>query len=254
MRSLFDTPTFNFPPEPELAAPVPPIEAVLFDFANTIFHVLEMPEWLHRVAIDVGRPGAFDDPATISVVCAELAEAYQLPEVQAAQVGRDTDQPAHRRGMYAWWSKVDFLKGIEAPAYERMIADDSWVPYPDTGPVLQALHERGVPVGVVSDIAWDIRRHVAAAGLEDLIGTFALSFEVGREKPDPQLFLKACADLGCDPRRTLMVGDNPARDGGAAATGLRAFILAGEHRTGERGLHQVLSLVATTPVATTPGK
>jgi HAD superfamily hydrolase (TIGR01509 family) len=243
MRSLFDTPTFNFPPEPELAAPVPPIEAVLFDFANTIFHVLEMPEWLRRVAHDVGRPGAFADPAAADRVTAELAAAYQLPEVQAAQVGRDTDQAAHRRGMYAWWSRVEFLRGIEEPAYERMIADDSWVPYPDTGPVLRELRARGVPVGVVSDIAWDIRRHVAAAGLDELIGAYALSFEVGREKPDPQLFLKACADLGCDPRRTLMVGDNPARDGGAAATGLRAFILAGEHRTGERGLRQVLSLV-----------
>lgn len=238
MRSLFDTPTFNFPPESELAAPVPPIEAVLFDFANTIFHVLEMPEWLRRVAVDAGRP--LDAP---DVVTASLADAYQLPDVQAAQVGRDTDQAAHRRGMYAWWSRVDFLRGIEELAYDRMIADDSWVPYPDTGPVLQELRARGIPVGVVSDIAWDIRRHVVAAGLGELIGAYALSFEVGREKPDPQLFLKACADLGCDPRRTLMVGDNPARDGGAAATGLRAFILAGEHRTGERGLRQVLSLV-----------
>jgi HAD superfamily hydrolase (TIGR01509 family) len=238
MRSLFDTPTFNFPPEPELAAPVPPIEAVLFDFANTIFHVLELPEWLRRVAVDAGR--ALDAPDVIS---ASLAEAYLLPEVQAAQVGRDTDQAAHRLGMYAWWSRVDFLRGIEEQAYERMIADDSWVPYPDTGPVLGELRARGIPVGVVSDIAWDIRRHVVAAGLEELIGAYALSFEVGREKPDPQLFLKACADLGCDPRRTLMVGDNPVRDAGAAATGMRAFILAGEHRTGERGLHQVLSLV-----------
>ena len=80
MRSLFDTPTFNFPPEPELAAPVPPIEAVLFDFANTIFHVLPLPEWLRRVAVDAGRP--LDDP---DVVAASLADAYQLPEVQAAQ-------------------------------------------------------------------------------------------------------------------------------------------------------------------------
>jgi len=238
MRSLFDTPTFNFPPESELAAPVPPIEAVLFDFANTIFHVLPLPEWLRRVAVDAGRP--LDDP---DVVAASLADAYQLPEVQAAQVGRDTDQAAHRRGMYAWWRQVDFLRGIEELAYDRMIADDSWVPYPDTGPVLQELRAREIPVGVVSDIAWDIRRHVVAAGLEELIGAYALSFEVGREKPDPQLFLKACADLGCDPRRTLMVGDNPSRDAGASATGMRAFILAGEHRIGERGLRQVLSLL-----------
>jgi HAD superfamily hydrolase (TIGR01509 family) len=243
MRTLFDTPTYNFPDAADQAAPVPPIEAVLFDFANTIFHIIEMPDWLHRIAADVGRKDEFDDPDAVGKVCAELAEAYKKPEVQAAQVGRDTDAPAHRRGMYAWFREVEFLRGAEEAAYARMIADDSWVPYPDTGPLLRKLRELGIPVGVVSDIAWDIRAHVAHAGLEDLIGTYALSFEVGREKPDPQLFLKACADLGCDPRRTLMVGDNPARDGGATAVGMRAFILAGEHRTGERGLHQILPLL-----------
>ncbi|SFF27642.1 HAD family hydrolase [Streptomyces mirabilis] len=67
-----------------------------------------------------------------------------------------------------------------------------------------------------------------------------ISYEQGREKPDPQLFLKACADPGADPRATLMVGDNPIRDGGAAACGLRAYILPAEHRTGERGLTDVL--------------
>jgi HAD superfamily hydrolase (TIGR01509 family) len=238
MRSLFDTPTFNVPAEAEMAAPVPPIEAVLFDFANTVFHVIELPEWLGRVASDTGRP--LDD---VDEVVAQLAAAYERPDVRAAQVGRDTDAPAHRRAMRAWFHEVEFLRGIEDAAYNRMIADDSWVPYPDTAPVLRELQQRGVPVGVVSDIAWDIRRHVAHFGLQALISGYALSFEVGREKPDPQLFLKACADLGSDPRRTLMVGDNPARDGGAQAVGLRAFILAGEHRTGERGLRQVLPLV-----------
>lgn len=63
-----------------------------------------------------------------------------------------------------------------------------------------------------------------------------------RERPDPQLFLKACADLDTDPRATLMVGDNPIRDGGAAACGLRTYISPSEPRTGERGLTGVLRL------------
>ena len=40
-----------------------------------------------------------------------------------------------------------------------------------------------------------------------------------------------------------MVGDNPARDGGATACGLRAYILPAEQRTGDRGLAEVLRLV-----------
>ena len=231
MRTLFDSHAANLAPA-DLAGPVPPVEAVLFDFANTIFRMIDAEEWLRRTGID--------EPA---LVVTRLAEAARRPEVAAAQVGRDTDAEAHRRAMYAWFSAVDALRGHEKAAYDRMIADDSWVPYGDTEPVLRALFERGIPVGVVSDIAWDISAHLAHHGMAHLVDAYALSHEVGREKPDPQIFLKACADLGVDPRRTLMVGDNPARDGGAAVVGIRALILPAEHRTGERGLHQVLALV-----------
>ena len=232
MRTLFDTPSANQPADADLAAPVPRVEAVLFDFANTIFRMIDVEEWLRRVGVD--------DPTG---AVAQLAAAALRPDIVAAQVGRDTDAGSHRRAMYAWFTEVDALHGREEAAYDRMIADDSWIPYEDTGPLLRALFERGIPVGVVSDIAWDISAHLAFHEMADLVDAYALSHEVGREKPDPQIFLKACADLGVDPRRTLMVGDNPVRDGGAAAVGIRAFILPAEHRVAVRGLDQVLALI-----------
>jgi FMN phosphatase YigB (HAD superfamily) len=57
------------------------------------------------------------------------------------------------------------------------------------------------------------------------------------------MFLTACTDLGADPRRTLMVGDNPARDGGAVACNLRVLLLPAEPKVGERGLDAVLRLI-----------
>jgi hypothetical protein len=42
-----------------------------------------------------------------------------------------------------------------------------------------------------------------------------------------------------------MVGDNPVRDGGATACGLRTYILPAEHRTGDRGLADTLRLVGS---------
>jgi FMN phosphatase YigB (HAD superfamily) len=243
LRTLFDSPSLLPPSEADLAAPVPPVEAVLFDFSNTIFHIIGLQEWLRRVAGASGRPHALDAPGAMATVLGQLTEAYTRPEVLARQVGRDTSAAAHRSAMSAWFAEVEFLRGYEDVGYAQMTAADAWLPYPDTGPVLRALAGRGIPVGVVSDIGWDLRVHLAHHGMADLVGAVALSYEVGREKPDPVIFLKACSDLGADPRRTLMVGDSPARDGGAVAVGLRAFILPGEHRTGERGLRQVLSLL-----------
>jgi HAD superfamily hydrolase (TIGR01493 family) len=219
------------------------VQAVLFDFVNTLFHMIDADRWLRHVAADTGRAGELDDPALAAAVLTDLDAAYQLPDVLAAQVGRDLSAQRHRDAMIAWFAAVPFLRGHEPAAHARLVHADSWEPYPDTAAVLHGLRERGVRVGVVSDIAWDIRAHVAHRGLGDLVDTYALSFEVGREKPDPELFRKACADLGADPRATLMVGDNPVRDGGACAAGLRCYILPAEHRTGERGLTPVLDLV-----------
>ncbi|MBT2423332.1 HAD-IA family hydrolase [Streptomyces sp. ISL-22] len=243
IQTLFETPSTYRPSDAEMAAPVPPVRAVLFDFSNTIFQMIGLESWLRRVGAAAGRLAVLDEPGAVAEISGQLRAASLLPSVVALQEGRDLSAEQHRRAMRGWWERVDFLRGAEEAAYRELTAPDAWVPYPDTEPVLRALRERGLRIGVVSDFAWDLRGHLAHHGLEDLIDTCVLSYEQGREKPDPQLFLKACADLGADPRATLMVGDNPVRDGGASACGLRTYILPAEPRTGERGLADVLRLV-----------
>lgn len=242
-RTLFETPSAYRPSDAEMAAPVPPVQAVLFDFSNTLFQMIDLQTWLRRVGSAAGRLALLHEPGAVAGISDELRAAFRLPSVVALQEGRDLSSAQHRRAMWGWWEQVDFLRGAEEAAYRELTAADAWVPYPDTEPVLRALRQRGLRVGIVSDFAWDLRTHLAHHGLDALIDTYVISYEQGREKPDPQLFLKACADLGADPRATLMVGDNPVRDGGAAACGLRTYILPAEHRTGERGLMDVQRLV-----------
>jgi HAD superfamily hydrolase (TIGR01509 family) len=243
IRTLFETPSAYRPDDADMAAPVPPVHAVLFDFSNTIFQMIDLETWLRRVGSAAGRLAVLDEPGAVAGISDQLRTAFRLPSVVALQEGRDLSSEQHRRAMWAWWQQVDFLRGAEEAAYRELTAPDAWVPYPDTEPVLRALRGRGLRIAVVSDFAWDLRTHLAHHGLDAMIDTCVISYEQGREKPDPQLFLKACADLGADPRATLMVGDNPVRDGGAAACGLRTYILPAEHRTGERGLTDVQRLV-----------
>ncbi|MDF3148713.1 HAD-IA family hydrolase [Streptomyces sp. T21Q-yed] len=226
-----------------MAAPVPQVEAVLFDFSNTIFQMIDLETWLGRVAAAGNRADVLEEPGAVAGIALQLRDTFRLPAVVALQEGRDLSCERHRRAMQGWWGHVDFLRGVEETAYRELTAPDAWLPYPDTEPTLRALRARGLRIGIVSDFAWDLRVHLAHAGLEDLVDACVISCEVGREKPDPQLFLKACADLGADPRATLMVGDNPGRDGGATACGMRAYILPAEPRTGDRGLAEVLRLV-----------
>ncbi|HET6358895.1 HAD-IA family hydrolase [Streptomyces sp.] len=243
IHTLFETPSAYRPSDAEMATPVPPVQAVLFDFSNTLFQMIDLERWLRRVGATSGRLAVLDEPGAVAEISGQLRAAFRLPSVVALQEGRDLSSDQHRRAMRGWWEQVDFLRGAEEAAYRELTAPDAWVPYPDTGPVLRALRKRGLRVAIVSDFAWDLRIHLARHGLDALIDTCVISYEQGREKPDPHLFLKACAHLGADPRTTLMVGDNPVRDGGAAACGLRTYILPAEHRTGERGLADILRLV-----------
>ncbi|WP_329343700.1 HAD-IA family hydrolase [Streptomyces sp. NBC_00663] len=243
IRTLFETPSAYRPSGAEMAAPVPSVQAVLFDFSNTLFQMIDLETWLRRVGSATGRLAVLDEPSAVAEISDQLRAAFRLPSVVALQEGRDLSSAQHRRAMWGWWEQVDFLRGAEEAAYRELTTPDAWVPYPDTEPVLRALRQRGLRVGVVSDFAWDLRTHLVHHELDALIDTCVISYEQGREKPDPQLFLKACADLGADPRATLMVGDNPVRDGGAAACGLRTYILPAEHRMGERGLLDVQRLV-----------
>ena len=237
---LYSLPT-AIPTSPaDLAGPVPPVEAVLFDFANTLFRMPPTEEYLGRIWAKAGRAPETLDAAAVAE---QVHAAGRLAHVAAAQHLRDTSAEKHRAATELWFAEVPAFAGIESVAYDAVLDLESWYPYDDTKTVLRTLSERGVPVGIVSDIPFDLRENFAAHGLAEYVGAYSLSYELGVEKPDPRMFLKPCADLGADPRRTLMVGDNPARDGGAVACNLRVLLLPAEPKTGERGLDAVLRLV-----------
>jgi HAD superfamily hydrolase (TIGR01509 family) len=108
-------------------------------------------------------------------------------------------------------------------------------------PTLKALRAAGVPVAVVSNIGFDIRPMCAEMGFADLVDEFVLSYEVGRCKPDPAIFYRACAGLGVDPEDTLMVGDTRA-DAGAVAAGCRVYLVPCAAAGVSNGIASVLTL------------
>lgn len=218
-----------------------PVKALLFDFFNTLFHVVDDADWIREVAHDRGLN--LDDDAIARIV-EELEAAWTLPEVARAQQGRDLTPEAHRTAALTWLRAVPALAPIAEHLYEHLASPRCWVPYDDTATVLRELRSRGVPVGVVSDIAWDIRETFAHHGLDGLVDAFALSYEVKATKPDPRLFECACEGLGIPPDHVLMVGDTPASDAGAVMLGMRAYILpATGAMARRRGLDAVLRLL-----------
>ncbi|MFF0527288.1 HAD family hydrolase [Nocardia amikacinitolerans] len=212
------------------------IEAVLFDFSGTIFRLEEDESWGEEL---VGADGAdFDVEAKAEILRRMTAPVEQFMTFDAAGQrawdNRDLDPALHRHAY------LEVLRSSGVPTeeqaerlYGRLIDPLAWTPYPDTGPVLEFLAAQGVPVGVVSNIAFDVRPAFRTRGWDRLVGAVALSFEVGVIKPEPEIFLAALNELGVDPARALMVGDSANADGGATALGSR-FALVDPLPTAER--------------------
>lgn len=228
------------------------IKGVLFDFSGTLLRIESAESWL-RAALTAS--GTAMDEAQIVRRAAELERAGALPggsppvalpaELAGPWETRDRDARRHR-AVYTGLARQVPLPRPELyeALYERHMTADAWHPYPDAGEVLAELHRRGVPVGVLSNIGWDLRPVLRAHGLERYVDSCVLSYEQGIQKPDPRLFALACRELGLAPSAVLMVGDDRGADGGATAVGcgyLPVDPLPVERRPD--GLRPVLDLV-----------
>lgn len=207
--------------------------AVLFDFSGTLFRIESTESWLRAVlaeaALELPEPevaetaraleaaGALPGGAAPVRLPAELAEVWAV---------RDESAALHRAAYTGLSRRVPLPRpGLHEALYDRHMSPRAWSPYPDAAKVLSALRERGIGVGVVSNIGWDLRPVFREHGLDEYVGAYVLSYEHGIQKPDPRLFATACAALGVEPRDALMVGDSRPADGGAAALGCRVHFV-----------------------------
>ena len=98
---------------------------------------------------------------------------------------------------------------------------------PDAVPVLAALRSSGVPTALVSDCGPELPLFLSTLPVAPLLSTCVYSIEIGACKPDPRMYLTACARLGVAPADCLYVGDGGGRElTGAAAVGMAAVRLA----------------------------
>ncbi|AYC43225.1 HAD family hydrolase [Streptomyces griseorubiginosus] len=227
--------------------------AVLFDFSGTLFRIESTESWL-RAGLD--EAGLTLGEAELTRVAQALESAGALPggaapgipmpdEVAAVWGVRDESAELHR----AAYTGLSRLVPLPDPAlhdalYERHMSPAAWQPYPDAAEVLRTLRERGIGVGVVSNIGWDLRPVFRAHGLDPYVDAYVLSYEHGVQKPDVRLFKTACAALGVEPGDVLMVGDDRRADGGAAALGCGVHFVDHLPVAGRPdGLRPVLDLV-----------
>lgn len=211
-------------------------DAVIFDFSGTLFRLDEDDSWFDGVTHSDGTPVDGHHAAELMRrMTAPVGEVVEFDDVtRHAWRNRDLDPALHRQA----YLHVLKQSGVDDPdqaesVYRRVIDPASWTPYPDTAAVLKNLAAQSIPVAVLSNIPFDIRPAFARLGLAEHVAEFVLSFEVGVVKPQPEIFRRAVAALGVDPRSTLMVGDSEEADGAARDIGC-SFALVDPVPTSQR--------------------
>jgi HAD superfamily hydrolase (TIGR01509 family) len=239
------------PPSP--ARPDPPshrpVDGVLFDFHGTLAQVEDPVAWVRLaaeecgVSLDRGRATGLADRLVTAGRAGGPPPRRVPPHLADMYADRDLYPHCHRAAYTGLAATVETdIDGLPEALYERLLRPEGWLPYADTAATLRALRRAGVPVAVVSNIGFDIRPHFARWELTGLVDAFVLSYEVGRCKPDPGIFLRACATLGVDPARSLMVGDTPA-DAGAVTAGCATLVLPAANAGAANGLGASLALL-----------
>lgn len=221
-----------------------PIEGVIFDLHCTLIHPGEPEAWLDLAWGHLNRSEEVAHALPSDVlreIYDVLDHAWEIAREVDPTAQRDLDPATHERVFHTVLERVVGLDAELVAALYATLAD-VWRPYDDTLHVLQELDDRGVPVAVLSNVGFDVRPVLDRTGLSSLIAGLALSYELGAVKPDAAIFNRALELIDTDASRALMVGDNFADDGAAAAHGIRTLILP-RTRHSVHGLDAVLRLV-----------
>ena len=97
----------------------------------------------------------------------------------------------------------------------------------DAVSALTAIRRRGVRTAVVSDCTHELPAFLPGLPVAPLLDAQIFSVELGVCKPEPEIYLAACARLGVEPGDCLYVGDGGSRElTGAAAVGMTPVRLA----------------------------
>ncbi|MBD2326758.1 HAD family hydrolase [Alkalinema sp. FACHB-956] len=142
---------------------------------------------------------------------------------------------------YDWWKQVvrtTFDGARILPQFEdfdRFFSElfthfataEPWELYPDTVATLKQMHDRGIPLGILSNFDSRIYAVLRSLNLAQYFQSVTISTEVGAAKPDPKIFQVALGKHVCRPEEAWHVGDSLEEDYRAAkAVGLRGIWLS----------------------------
>ena len=205
------------------------VKAIFFDFYNTLVRFWPPLDEIQQAACrELG----------LGVTKTGIRKGYALADefMSAENAGkplaeRSTDE---RDRFFAEYETL-ILRGADVDASLRLAAQ-VWqmaiqVPkdfslFEDVVPALKLLKDRGITLGVITNLRQDMTELCQRLGLDPYMDFCMTSAEAGSEKPHAPIFLAALKRAHVDPSEAIHVGDQYQSDvEGARAVGIAPVLL-----------------------------
>ena len=205
------------------------IKAVFFDLYHTLVRYEPPREELQSKALeDFGievKPEALRRP---------LAVADELIYKEIAHRPLSRRSKKDTMGLFMQYQRV-LLREAGIEATEQVVlgllgrmqtVDMKLVPFDDVVPALTDLKDRGLTLGLISNVEKDLTPLLNELGLLSLLQVVVTSLDAGFSKPQPEIFQAALKLAGVQASEAIYVGDQYRIDiGGANEAGMKGVLL-----------------------------
>jgi putative hydrolase of the HAD superfamily len=205
------------------------IKAVFFDFYNTLatHHPPREEAWVNacrELGIEIEAKALFNSlPA---------ADMYWRDE--ESRLPMDKRTPEEKIELYTEYAtRILQGAGIEISRDTALqllakIQQHKWEfkAYDDALPILKELKNRGLTIGLISNVVKDMESTYSELGIQPYLDFKVTSSEVGCDKPSPEIFMAALNKAKVKPEESIFVGDQYHLDiVGARGVGIKAVLI-----------------------------
>lgn len=204
------------------------IKTILFDVGETLLRAHpSFVEKFSEVLKEIGRSKSIDEiQKAEEVVKEEVDKKFRQGETYSLSAEQS-------RNFWVWfYSELLNNLSIKPDAktidvfIKRFSDPDSYMLYDDALQTIEALKNKNLTIGVVSNFEEWCEELLEKMLIKHLLDFVVVSANVGFEKPDIRIFKEALRLSKSKPDETIHVGDNPYADvGGAAKIGIYPVLI-----------------------------
>jgi REG-2-like HAD superfamily hydrolase len=231
-----------------------PLRAVFLDIGDTVMR--PNPSWEHIYAIAFEEHGVDVD---LERLHGALRAAYHHGGWGFEGGFEPSEETSFRRTVEIDQRAIAELGVGKMPeSFFRRLSElfmlvSNWHVFPDVMPALDALRDRGLKLGAVSNWVWQLPELMHSLELVSQFDFIAASARVGFEKPHPRIFGYALEQAGVKPGEAIHVGDHLDADvAGAQNVGIAPVLIDRRERFGAddvpRGVPLIRSLSELVPI------